>query len=56
MCTAAETSIVQVRELVELGQIDPEVVVTPGIFVQRLVEIPEPQQESVLVKEGRVYP
>ena len=37
MCTAAETTIVQVRELVELGRIDPECVVTPGIFVHRIV-------------------
>jgi 3-oxoadipate CoA-transferase alpha subunit len=31
--------VVQVREIVELGAIDPEVVVTPGIFVQRVVEV-----------------
>ena len=56
MCTAAETAIVQVREMVELGGIDPEHVVTPGIFVDRVVMIPDPQQESVLVREGRCYP
>ena len=56
MCTAAETSIVQVRELVPPGAIDPEHVVTPGIFVDRVVVIPEPQQESALVREGRCYP
>jgi len=56
MCTAAETAIVQVRELAELGEIDPEAVVTPGIFVDRVVVVPDPQQESVLVKEGRCYP
>ena len=56
MCTAAGTTIVQVRELVELGEIDPEHVVTPGVFVDRVVVIPDPQQESVLVKEGRCYP
>jgi 3-oxoadipate CoA-transferase alpha subunit len=56
MCTAAETTIVQVREVVELGGIDPESVVTPGIFVDRVVTIPEPLQESVLVREGRCYP
>ncbi len=56
MCTAAETSIVQVRDLVEVGGIDPECVVTPGIFVERLVHVPEPAQESVLVKEGVCYP
>ncbi len=56
MCTAAETTIVQVRELVELGGIDPETVVTPGVFVDRVVVVPSPQQESVLVREGRCYP
>ena len=56
MCTAAETTIVQVRELSEVGAIDPECVVTPGVFVDRIVVVPDPQQESVLVKEGRVYP
>jgi 3-oxoadipate CoA-transferase alpha subunit len=56
MCMAAATTIVQVRQIVEVGEIDAEVVVTPGVFVQRIVEIAHPQQESVLVKEGRVYP
>lgn len=39
MCTAARTAIVQVRERVPLGEIDPEHVVTPGIFVKRVVRI-----------------
>ena len=56
MCTAAETAIVQVRELVELGGIDPECVVTPGVFVDRVVLVPEPQQESALVQRRAVYP
>ncbi len=56
MCTAAETAIVQVRRIVELGEIDPECVVTPGVFVDRVVEVSEPQQESALVREGRCYP
>jgi 3-oxoadipate CoA-transferase alpha subunit len=56
MCMAARTAIVQARAVVELGMIDPEVVVTPGIFVQRVVEVPNPEHESALVREGRVYP
>lgn len=56
MCTAARTTIVQVREIAGAGALDPEAIVTPGIFTHRLVEIPDPAQESVLVKEGRVYP
>jgi 3-oxoadipate CoA-transferase alpha subunit len=31
---------VQVDRIVPLGEIDPEIVVTPGIFVKRLVELP----------------
>jgi len=37
MATAATTVVAQVREVVEVGQIDPEVVVTPGIYVDRVV-------------------
>jgi 3-oxoadipate CoA-transferase alpha subunit len=37
MATAATTTIVEVGELVEPGGLDPEVVVTPGIFVDRVV-------------------
>ena len=56
MCTAAKTTIVQTCEFVDAGDIDPEVVVTPGIFVDRIVEVANPLQESVLVAEGRTYP
>ena len=41
MATAATTTIVQVDELVPLGWIDPETVVTPGIFVDRVVAVGE---------------
>jgi 3-oxoadipate CoA-transferase, alpha subunit len=40
MAAAAKCTIVQVREIVNLGDLDPEAVVTPGIFVRRVVEIP----------------
>jgi len=40
MAMAADLSIAQVRRIVELGEIDPEMVVTPGIFIDRLVEVP----------------
>jgi 3-oxoadipate CoA-transferase alpha subunit len=40
MATAAATTIVQVAGVVEAGQIDPETVVTPGIFVDRVVVCP----------------
>jgi 3-oxoadipate CoA-transferase, alpha subunit len=37
MATAATTVVAQVHEVVEIGGIDPEVVVTPGIYVDRVV-------------------
>ncbi|MEO9137833.1 MAG: 3-oxoacid CoA-transferase subunit A [Jatrophihabitans sp.] len=39
MVTAAATAIVQVEEIVEAGMLDPEVIVTPGIFVDRIVAL-----------------
>jgi 3-oxoadipate CoA-transferase alpha subunit len=38
MAMAARTTIAQVAEIMPLGALDPEVVVTPGIFVQRIVQ------------------
>jgi 3-oxoadipate CoA-transferase alpha subunit len=40
MAAAAKCAIAQVREVVNLGDLDPEAIVTPGIFVQRVVAIP----------------
>lgn len=40
MAMAARTTIASVHEVVELGALDPEAVVTPGIFVQRVVPVP----------------
>jgi 3-oxoadipate CoA-transferase alpha subunit len=56
MCMAAAHTIVQVSKLVTAGEIDPENVITPGIFVQAVVEVPEPQQEEVLNRAGASYP
>ena len=39
MAAAAKCTVVQVRETVQLGELDPESVVTPGIFVRRIVRI-----------------
>ncbi|GAC1517368.1 MAG: 3-oxoacid CoA-transferase subunit A [Acidimicrobiales bacterium] len=50
MAAAATLTIVQVRALVELGDIDPETVITPGIFVDRVVEI------ANAVPAGRTQP
>jgi len=56
MCMAATTSIVQTKRLVARGGIDPEVVITPGIFVNRIVEVCHPVHEDTLIAEGRSYP
>jgi 3-oxoadipate CoA-transferase alpha subunit len=40
MAMAAKTTIAQVNRIVELGELDPEHIVTPGIFVQRVVAVP----------------
>ena len=41
MAPAAKTSIVEVDEIVEDGALDPELIVTPGLFVDRIVVRPE---------------
>jgi len=39
MATAAAVAVAEVDEVVELGSLDPETVVTPGIFIDRLIEL-----------------
>ncbi len=56
MAMAAKVAIVQVNAVVDPGEIDPEIVVTPGIFVQRVVEVADPAFESELVAAGVSYP
>jgi len=56
MCTAGKTTIVQAKKIVEPGDIDPEHVITPGIFVSRVIKIAKPTEESKLVAEERSYP
>lgn len=56
MAMAASTTIVQVASVVPAGELDPETVVTPGIFVDRVVTVAEPAHESVLVAAGATYP
>ena len=56
MCMAATTTIVQTKKLVARGGIDPEHVVTPGIFVNRIVEVSDPVHEDTLIAAGGSYP
>lgn len=44
MAAAGKLTIVQTSHVVELGGIEPEDVVTPGIFVDRIVHVPNPKQ------------
>ena len=56
MAMAAKTTIVQASQVVAPGGLDPESVVTPGIFVDRVVAVPNPALESELVANGVSYP
>ncbi|WP_126975943.1 3-oxoacid CoA-transferase subunit A [Frigidibacter oleivorans] len=55
MCMAAARTVVQASRVVAAGGIDPELVVTPGIFVDAVVEVREPQQEEALIRAGVGY-
>ncbi|WP_417719193.1 3-oxoacid CoA-transferase subunit A [Salipiger sp.] len=56
MATAAATTIVQASRVVDLGAIDPEQVVTPGIYVDHVIEVAAPAQEEMLNRAEAVYP
>jgi len=56
MAMAAKMTIVQVERVLEAGEMDPEVVVTPGIFIDRVVRVAHPAHESELVAAGASYP
>lgn len=55
MAMAADKTIAQVTVLGAAGTINPEQVITPGIFVDAVVEVSNPQQEEVLVRTGVVH-
>ena len=40
MATAARTTVAEVENLIEPGSIDPDHIITPGVFVQRIVHVP----------------
>jgi len=46
MAMAARRTVASVHEVVELGQLDPEMVVTPGIFVSQVVQVPRVQTQG----------
>ena len=55
MAAAAELTIVQASRIVAPGDIDPEQVITPGIFVDRVVEVADARQEEALMRDGVAY-
>jgi 3-oxoacid CoA-transferase subunit A len=40
MATAAKTTVAEVEHLVEPGEIDPDHIITPGIFIKRMIRVP----------------
>ncbi|MGC4025520.1 MAG: 3-oxoacid CoA-transferase subunit A [Mesorhizobium sp.] len=56
MAMAGSKTIAQVSRVVSPGEIDPETVVTPGIFVNAVVEVANPAQEEELNRTGVHYP
>lgn len=46
MATAAEMTVVEVSHVVDAGELDPECVVTPGIFVDRILDLSAAQHDS----------
>jgi 3-oxoadipate CoA-transferase alpha subunit len=40
MAMAARLTVVQAQHIAELGALDPEKIVTPGIFVDRVIHVP----------------
>lgn len=55
MCMAATRTIAQVSTLTPPGSIEPEHVVTPGLFVDGVVKVTNPQQEETLIRTGEDY-
>ena len=52
MATAAKYTVATVHEIVELGQLDPEAVVTPGIYVNQIIQIDRVATQAVGAKKA----
>src|SRR6202043_3229062 len=44
MASAGKVTVAEVEQLVEPGQLNPDHIVTPGIFVQRIVHVPDAEK------------
>jgi len=51
---ASKFNIVEVYEIVEVGELDPEMIVTPGIYVDRIVRIPDEDMASAKRRQEAV--
>ena len=53
MATAAKVTVAQVEQLVQAGEIDPDHVVTPGIFVKRMIVLPDGYEKRIEQRTAR---
>ncbi len=56
MAGAAKVTIVEVDEIVGLGELDPEAIVTPGVYIDRVVKRPQNTDESKTTDEKEIDP
>jgi len=56
MCMAAKQSLIQTKKIIEPDETNPEHVITPGIFVQKIIQVENPIVESNAIEEGIIYP
>ena len=60
MATAAKITIAEVEHLVQPGELDPDMIVTPGIYVKRIVHVPDPdkriEQRTTRKRAGTAAP
>ena len=56
MCMAAKQSLIQTKKIIEPDETNPEHVITPGIFVQKIIQVENPIIESNAIEEGIIYP
>ena len=60
MATAAKVTVAEVEHLVQPGELDPDEIVTPGIFVTRMVHVPDPdkriEQRTTRKRAGAATP
>ena len=53
MAMAARVTIAEVEDIVEVGELDPEVIITPGIFIDRIVQAKRITREFTIHFQGR---